>query len=289
VFNPPYTIDGYITQVDCRQASHRIRKNSIVELNILEDGDCNRYHCLKWLYNNKNIRRCDICKYYYETQFESKAICRLSNTNKDFKPNPRMDDAERCRAFRLKENDFLLGNPKILPVTDHQQSTKKEFIVIIASSSGFYNYDLAKEKCDFFLSSKKQTHDIIIITDLCSDDILAKKYARDRQYKTEPQEPEWNHYGNSAAYKRDAHICQFAHALIVFGNLKEKRIANLINAAKNKLKIAEIPTDIIEVPEGIDFWDRDPRLLKYYGYEIGKEYENEDIEEDGNSIQMKLQ
>ena len=43
------------------------------------------------------------------------------------------------------------------------------------------------------------------------------------------------------------------------------------------------------MPEGIDFWDRDPRLLKYYGYEIGKEYENEDIEEDGNSIQMKLQ
>lgn len=244
VFNPPYTIDGYITQVDCRQASHRIRKNSIVELNILEDGDCNRYHCLKWLYNNKNIRRCDICKYYYETQFESKAICRLSNTNKDFKPNPRMDDAERCRAFRLKENDFLLGNPKILPVTDHQQSTKKEFIVIIASSSGFYNYDLAKEKCDFFLSSKKQTHDIIIITDLCSDDILAKKYARDRQYKTEPQEPEWIHYGNSAAYKRDAHICQFAHALIVFGDLAEKRIVNLINTAKKaNLIIKERPTD----------------------------------------------
>ena len=291
VFNPPYTIDGYITQVDCRQASHRIRKNSIVELNILEDGDWkrNRYHCLKWLYKNKNIRRCDICQYYYATQFESKAICRLSNKNKDFKPNPRMNDAERCQAFRLERYDFLFGNPPILPVTDNQQCTKEEFIVIIASSSGFYNYDLAKEKCDFFLSSKKQTHDIIIITDLCSDDILAKKYARDRQYKTEPQEAEWNHYGNSAAYKRDAHICQFAHALIVFGNLKEKRIANLINAAKNKLKIAEIPTDIIEVPEGIDFWDRDPRLLKYYGYEIGKEYENEDIEEDGNSIQMKLQ
>ena len=101
VITPPYTIDGYITQVDCRQASHRIRKNSIVELNILEDGDWkrNRYHCLKWLYKNKNIRRCDICQYYYATQFESKAICRLSNNNKDFKPNPRMNDAERCQAF----------------------------------------------------------------------------------------------------------------------------------------------------------------------------------------------
>jgi hypothetical protein len=193
-----------------------------------------------------------------------------------------MDDAERCRAFRLRENDFWGGDLKILPVTDNQQCTKEEFFVIIASSSGFYDYDLAKVKCDFFLSSKKQTHDIIIITDLCDDDILARKYANDRQYKIEPHQLDWDYYGNSAAYKRDAHICQFAHALIVFGNLKEKRIANLINAAKNKLKIAEIPTDIIEVPEGINFWDRDPRLLKYYGYEIGKEYENEDIEEDGN-------
>ena len=243
VFNPPYTIDGYITQVDCRQASHRMRKNSIVELNILEDWDWNRNHCLKWLYKTKNIRRCDICKFYYATQFESKAICRLSNKNTDFKPNPRMDDAERCRAFGLKENDFWRGDPKILPATDNQQCTKDEYIVIIASSSGFYNYEFAKEKCDFFLQDKKLTHDIIIITDLCCHDILAKEYANDRQYKTEPHKPDWIHYGNSAAYKRDTHICQFAHALIVFGNLREKRIVNLINAAKNKLKIAEIPTD----------------------------------------------
>ena len=244
VFNPPYTIDGYITQVDCRQASHRIRKNSIVELNILEDWDWNRYHCLKWLYKNKNIRRCDICKCYYATQFESKAICRLSNKNTDFKPNPRMDDAERCRAFRLRENDFWWVDPKILPVTDNQQCTKEEYIVIIASSSGFYNYELAKEKCDFFLSNKKQTHDIIIITDLCCHDILAKEYANDRQYKTEPHKPDWIHYGNSAADKRDAHICQFAHALIVFGDLAEKRIVNLINTAKKaNLIIKEIPTD----------------------------------------------
>lgn len=243
VFNPPYTIDGYITQVDCSQALHRIRKNSIVELNILENWDSDRYFCLKWLYKNKNIRRCDICKYYYATQIEPKAICRLSKKYTEFKPNPRMDDAERCRAFRLRENDFLSEGPKILPVTDNQRCAKDEYIVIIASSFGFYNYDLAKEKCDFFLQDKKQTHDIIIITDLCCHDILAKEYANDRQYKTEPHKPDWIHYGNSAAYKRDTHICQFAHALIVFGNLREKRIVNLINAAKNKLKIAEIPTD----------------------------------------------
>ena len=244
VFNPPYTIDGYITQVDCSQALHRIRKNSIVELNILENWDSDRYFCLKWLYKNKNIRRCDICKYYYATQIEPKAICRLSKKYTEFKPNPRMDDAERCRAFRLRENDFLSEGPKILPVTDNQRCAKDEYIVIIASSFGFYNYDLAKEKCDFFLQDKKQTHDIIIITDLCCHDILAKEYANDRQYKTEPHKPDWIHYGNSAAYKRDAHICQFAHALIVFGDLAEKRIVNLINTAKKaNLIIKEIPTD----------------------------------------------
>ena len=94
VFNPPYTIDGYITQVDCSQALHRIRKNSIVELNILENWDSDRYFCLKWLYKNKNIRRCDICKYYYATQIEPKAICRLSKKYTEFKPNPRMDDVK---------------------------------------------------------------------------------------------------------------------------------------------------------------------------------------------------
>ena len=241
VFNPPYTIDGYITQVDCSQALHRIRKNSIVELNILENWDSDRYFCLKWLYKNKNIRRCDICIYYYSTQIESKAICRLSKKYTEFKPNPRMDDAERCRAFRLRENDFLLEGPKILPVTDNQRCAKDEYIVIIASSFGFYNYDLAKEKCDFFLQDKKQTHDIIIITDLCCHDILAKEYANDCQYKTEPHKPDWIHYGNFAAYERDVHICKFANELIVFGDLTEQRIVNLIDAAqKSNLKIEKV-------------------------------------------------
>ena len=41
---------------------------------------------------------------------------------------------------------------------------KENYKVIIAGSRGFSNYKLLKENCDKFLSEKKKTHNIIIVS-----------------------------------------------------------------------------------------------------------------------------
>jgi hypothetical protein len=39
-----------------------------------------------------------------------------------------------------------------------------EFRVVVAGSRGFIDYDLLKNKLDFFLSEKSKTYEIIIIS-----------------------------------------------------------------------------------------------------------------------------
>jgi hypothetical protein len=239
IFNPPYTIDGYITYVNCKESSYIIRNNSIVELNISEWNPCLcYYYCLRWLYEHKGIKRCSICK-YYETVDVDRPTCLLSNKYPFYEQHPKIDDAQECLGFRIKDN-FWGEDAKIIPA--NQNNPKKEFYVIIAASSDFNNYKLAEEKCDIFLSKFRDTHDIIIITDLGYNDSFAQKYARERNFKIEPHKLDWDYYGEkSLVYTR---ICSFAHALLALGNLKQLLIRDIITTAqKANLKIIEIPTD----------------------------------------------
>lgn len=105
VFDSRKNPNGYLTEVNCNDAHKKIQTDSMVELNVYNTMSylqCSKWDVLLWMYKNKGLRRCNLCKFYYATQYESKAICRLSK--KYGKPAcPPMDEAEKCRSFSFKE------------------------------------------------------------------------------------------------------------------------------------------------------------------------------------------
>ncbi len=239
IFNPRKQESGYLTRVSCHQANHKLYKDSITELNIrAANTECNVEILtpLFWMHRNKQLRRCDICQFYYATAYEDKAICRLSN--KYGKPKfPKMKDAEECRSFRVKDN-FLthpLNGYKIEEVTLPPIDIRDDFRVIIACGRSFTDYDLIKEKCDCYLSDKMKTHKVIIMYLTLGDaKSQVESYADERSLVVEPYKADWDRIGRGAGYIMNEVMLRYADALIVFYNGSEAMIEKLLEGAKNK-------------------------------------------------------
>lgn len=166
IFNPQSVAEGYFTQTDCSDANYRIRKNSILELNVVDDNPYYNHEtisALLWLYRNKGIRRCNICKFYYATMYEEYPICRLSK--KYGKPKyPKANYADQCSSFFMNENMMSVGDGfHCYEVPSNYKDGKDEYKVIIAGSSDFHDKSLFKQKVDSILSGKIFTHNIIIL------------------------------------------------------------------------------------------------------------------------------
>ena len=86
--------------------------------------------------------------------------------------------------------------------------------VIIAGGRDFDNYQLLKEKCNFYLSKVK---DVTIISGKARGaDTLGELYAKEMRYELILMPADWNTYGKSAGYKRNLDMAEIADALIVF-------------------------------------------------------------------------
>ena len=56
----------------------------------------------------------------------------------------------------------------------------QDYRVIIAGGRYFNNYQLLKERCDFYLQSKKRSHNVIIVSGHASGaDSLGEQYANE--------------------------------------------------------------------------------------------------------------
>lgn len=81
VINSKQTPNGYFTTINCNKAHCKLRKDSMIELNVVNVNDykdCDIWEVLLWLSKQKGLRRCNICKFYYATLYEEYPICRLS-------------------------------------------------------------------------------------------------------------------------------------------------------------------------------------------------------------------
>jgi hypothetical protein len=102
--------------------------------------------------------------------------------------------------------------------------------VIIAGTRDFNDYELLKQKCDFYLSQKQG---ITIISGLCTGaDTLGIRYAREHEYPYIGFPADWNKYGKSAGPKRNEQMANIADACIVFWNGTSKGTLDMINRAK---------------------------------------------------------
>lgn len=120
-----------------------------------------------------------------------------------------------------------------------------EFRVIIAGSRAFTDYNLLKNKCDFYLQRKllDPNIEVIVISGGASGaDTLGEKYAKERNLRIERYNADWKKYGKSAGYRRNKQMAEVGNALIAFrsGYAENKGTDNMINVARSEKLLVRV-------------------------------------------------
>jgi hypothetical protein len=123
---------------------------------------------------------------------------------------------------------------------------KPLFKVVVAGGRDFQDYRTLNRKLDKILSSKRDTHEIIIISGNARGvDRMGETYARKRGYKTEVYPADWNKWGKAAGPRRNAQMAKAADAVVVFWDGHSRGTSSMIGEArKNKLPLRIIMYDI---------------------------------------------
>ena len=117
----------------------------------------------------------------------------------------------------------------------------ENFKVIIASSRGFSNYKLLKEKCNEYLREKRKEYNIIIISGGARGaDTLGEKYAQDEGFSLEVFPANWNKFGKSAGFIRNEQMAEVADALIAFWDGKSHGTKHMVEIMENKKLLVRV-------------------------------------------------
>jgi hypothetical protein len=104
--------------------------------------------------------------------------------------------------------------------------------VIIAGGRDFQDWDKLVEVCDRAFKDYKQ---IEIVSGAANGaDKLGERYANERGHLIKLFPADWDKYGKSAGYRRNAEIADYAGALVAFWDGKSRGTSHMINLAKSK-------------------------------------------------------
>ena len=116
-----------------------------------------------------------------------------------------------------------------------------KYKVIVAGCRDFADYELLKEKCDFYLQNKKPENIVIVSGHASGADALGERYAQERGLQLEAFPANWKAHGRAAGPIRNAQMASVAHALIAFWDGKSRETKNMIDTAtKRGLKVAVV-------------------------------------------------
>ena len=116
-----------------------------------------------------------------------------------------------------------------------------KYKVVVAGCRDFADYELLKEKCDFYLQNKKPGIIVIVSGHASGADTLGERYAQERGYETEVYPADWKTNGRAAGPIRNAKMASVAHTLIAFWNGKSRGTKNMIDTAtKRGLQVAVV-------------------------------------------------
>jgi len=108
--------------------------------------------------------------------------------------------------------------------------------VIIAGGRDFSDYDNLCQVCNKILS--EQTNIEIVSGVASGADKLGERFAFDNGYPIKQFPADWDKFGKSAGYKRNAEMAEYADALIAFWDGKSKGTKHMIDLANDaKLKV----------------------------------------------------
>lgn len=102
--------------------------------------------------------------------------------------------------------------------------------VIIAGGRNFNDYENLCHFCNKVLSN--QTEIEIVSGTANGADKLGEKYANDNGYPIKRFPANWDKYGKSAGYKRNAQMAEYADGLIAFWDGKSRGTKHMIDLAK---------------------------------------------------------
>lgn len=110
--------------------------------------------------------------------------------------------------------------------------------VIIAGCRTFSDYELLKEKCDLLI---KDETDIEIVSGTANGaDKLGEKYAKEKGYGIKQFPAEWDKWGKSAGYRRNAEMADYGDMLIAFWDGESRGTKHMIDLANKKLLKVEV-------------------------------------------------
>ncbi len=113
-----------------------------------------------------------------------------------------------------------------------------EFNVIICGSREFSDYELLKEKCNYYLSSKisKNKKIIVLSGGARGADTLGEKYAKEMGFTLKTFPAQWSKYGKRAGYLRNKRMAEIGNACIAFLSKdgENKGTTMMVNIAMEK-------------------------------------------------------
>ena len=117
-----------------------------------------------------------------------------------------------------------------------------EYKVIIAGGRHFNDYELLKEKCDYYLQNKIREGRVVIVSGHATGaDSLGERYAQERGLECEQYPADRKTHGRAAGPIRNAQMAEVADALIAFWDGQSRGTSSMINLAKSKgLKVAVV-------------------------------------------------
>ena len=104
--------------------------------------------------------------------------------------------------------------------------------VVIAGSRHFNDYDLLKERCDFYLQGHHV--DAILCGECRGADLLGKRYAEERGIPVESYPADWDKYGRAAGQIRNKQMADHADCLIAFWDGESKGTKGMIRLMGDK-------------------------------------------------------
>lgn len=104
--------------------------------------------------------------------------------------------------------------------------------VIVAGTRTFTDYEFLKAKLDHLLQN--QTDIEIVSGTARGADQLGERYANEKRYQLKRFPANWEQYGKSAGYKRNAQMADYADAAVIFWDGQSKGSKHMIDLAKEK-------------------------------------------------------
>lgn len=108
--------------------------------------------------------------------------------------------------------------------------------IIIAGSRSFDNYECLSDFCTMALSNQDKVE--VVSGTASGADKLGERFAMENNYHLSRFPANWDKYGKSTGYKRNAEMAKYADALIAFWDGNSRGTKHMIDLAeKEGLKI----------------------------------------------------